>query len=105
MYYCAQYLNINNGTIKRVCVGVEYRKSGISKKDGCSYKFEYVKKEDMPDNYMKSSNIRRKRVSNEDKKKHKIEALKKWQNKGYECPRCNKVMKNSNKVYHNKRCK
>lgn len=105
MYCCVQYLNISNATIKRVCDGVEYRKSGISKKDGCSYKFEYVKKEDMPDNYMKSANKRAKKVSDEDKKKKQVQALKKWQKKGYECPRCKKVMKNSNKVYHNKKCK
>ena len=105
IYCCAQHFDISNGTIKRVCDGVNYRKSGISKKDGYSYKFEYVEKEDMPDNYFKSSNIRQKRVSNEDKKKHHMEALKKWQNKEYKCPRCNKVMKNSNKVYHNKKCK
>lgn len=105
MYCCVQYLNISNATIKRVCDGVEYRKSGISKKDGCSYKFEYVKKEDMPDNYIKSANIRPKRVSDEDKKKHQMEAVKRYLNKEFVCPRCNKTMKNNNKSYHNKKCK
>ena len=38
--------------------------------DGFSYQFEYVKQDDMPDDYKKSYNKRPKRVSEEDKKKH-----------------------------------
>lgn len=104
MNWCEQHLSVNRGNIKKVFDGVKYRKSCISKKDGCSYRFEYVKKEDMPDNYKKSANIRPK-MSDEDKKKHQMEAIKRYLDKEYICPRCDKVMKNNNKSYHNKRCK
>ena len=80
MSCCSNYLNINCGTIKGVCDGEKYRKSGVSEKDGNSYRFEYVNKEDMPDNYLKSANIRPKRLSDEEKKHH-FEAVNKWQNK------------------------
>jgi len=105
IYCCSQYLDINHATIQRVCDGVEYRKSGISKKDKQKYTFEYAKKDNMPENYIKSANKRPQRVSDEDKKKHQKEAMKNWCDKKYICPKCNKVMKNSNRQYHNKKCK
>ena len=79
LYAVQQHLGINAGIVKMISEKLNNCKTGISKKDGNSYKFEYVKEEDMPDNYKKSANIRPKRVSDEDKKKHQIEALKKWQ--------------------------
>ena len=93
MYAIQQHLSINN------C------KTGISKIDNHSYKFEYVKKEDMPANFKKSANIRPIRVSVEDKKKHQKEAIKRWQQKEYECPRCGKTYKNGYKFLHKKICK
>ena len=75
-------------------------KSGISKKDGHSYGFQYIKQDDLPDNYKKSSNIRPKRVSDEDKKKRPCE----WLNKEYQCPNCNRGYRNGYKSAHNKRC-
>ena len=105
IYCCAQHLSISKGTIKRVCDGNKYRKSGISKKDGQRYKFEYVNKENMPDDYIKSANKRPKRVPDEDKKKHKKEAVKRWQQKEYECPKCGKIYKNNYRYAHNKMCK
>ena len=76
------------------------------KKDGYSYTFEYVKEEDLPSDYIKSPNIRPKRVPEEDKKKHQMEAVKKWQKKEYKCPECSKVIKNKNnaKYNHIKKC-
>ena len=53
MYAVNQHLGINAGIVKMTCEGLNNCKSGISKKDGKSYKFEYVKKEDMPDDYFK----------------------------------------------------
>ena len=79
-------------------------KSGISKKDGQRYTFEYVKKEDLPDDYKKSANIKPKRVSDEDKKKNRLESFKKWQNKEYTCQKCGNSYKNNYKYQHNKRC-
>jgi len=96
IYCCAQHLGINIGTIKKVCDEEKYRKTGISKKDECSYKFEYVREQDLPDNHIKSANIRTK-MSDDDKKKHQKESVNRWQQKEFICPRCDKVMKNSNK--------
>ena len=87
-----------------VCENINNCKTGKSKKDGNLYKFEYVKKEDIPDNYKKSSDLRLK-ISDEEKMKRKKEALNKWQNKKFTCSRCNKTYKNSYKFYHNKKCK
>ena len=44
MYAVQQHLGINVGIVKMVCEGINNCKSGISKKDGKSYKFEYVRK-------------------------------------------------------------
>ena len=93
LYAVQQHLGKNAGIVKMISEKLNNCKTGISKKDGNSYKFEYVKEEDMPDNYKKSANIRPKRVSDEDKKKHQIEALKKWQNKEFTCQICNKTYK------------
>ena len=71
LYSVQQHININAGIVKMVCENINRCKTGISKKDGNLYKFEYAKKEDMPDDYKKSANIRPKRVSDEDKKKNK----------------------------------
>ena len=102
MYAVQQHLQINAGIVKMVCEGINNCISGISKKDGNYYKFKYIKRDDLPDDYKKSSNKRRQRVSDEDKKKHQIEAVKKWRNKEYTCPKCDKTFKNSYKYVHNK---
>ena len=87
-----QYLGIVAGIVSMCCQGINNCKSGISKKDGQRYKFEYVKKEDLPDDYNKSMNIRPKRVSD------------KWQYKEYTCQKCGNSYKNGYKYKHNKRC-
>ena len=104
IYSAQQYLAIHHATIKWVCEGYYGRKSGKSKKDGYSYTFEYVKEEDLPSDHIKSANIRPKRVPEEDKKKHQMEAVKKWQNKEFKCDNCGKIMKNKIKYFHNKKC-
>ena len=85
MYSIQQHLGINAGIVKMVSENLNNCKSGISKKDGCSYTFQYIKQDDLPSDYKKSANIRPRRVPEEDKKKHHIEALKKWQKKEYKC--------------------
>ena len=104
LYAVQQHLGINAGIVKMVCEGINNCKSGVSKNDGYSYTFEYIKHVDLPDNYKKSANIRPRRVSDEDKKKHKIESIKKWQKKEYQCLNCDKTYKNGNKYNHRKRC-
>ena len=104
MYAIQQRLGINAGIVKMVCEGINNCKSGVSKKDGHSYRFEYIKPDDLPDKYKKSSNMRPRRVSDEDKKKHNTERVKRWQNKEYQCQNCGKTFKNSYKYLHNKKC-
>ena len=104
LYAVQQHLRINAGIVKMVCEGLNNCKSGISKKDGHSYTFEYIKKDDLPDDYKKSANIRPRRVSDEDKKKHQMEASNRWLHKEYQCPNCGKTFKNSYKYAHKKRC-
>ena len=94
MYAVNQRLGIHQSIVRKVCEGVYGCKTGKSKKDGKSCTFEYVKKEDMPDNYIKSANERPKRVSDGVK----------WQNKEWICPKCGKILKNSNRQYHRKIC-
>ena len=101
MYSIQQHLGINAGIVKMVSEGVNNCKSGVSKKDGCSYTFEYIKQDELPDNYKKSANKRPRRVSDEDKKKR----LQDWQNKEYKCQNCDKTFKNGYKYVHNKKCK
>ena len=105
MYAIKQHLGINAGIVKMVCENLNNCKTGKSKKDGKSYKFEYIKKEDMPDNYLKSANERPRRVSDEDKKKNQYKASRKWLTKEYKCPRCDKIIQNGSKYAHKKTCK
>ena len=104
LYAVQQHLQINAGIVKMVCEGINNSKTGISKQDNCHYKFEYVKKEDMPDNLKKSEKIRSNRVPVEDKKKHHKESMKRWQPKECKCPKCGKTYKNSYRFVHKKKC-
>ena len=105
MYAVQQHIGINVGIVKMVCESLNNCKSGVSKKDGHSYTFEYIKEDDLPNNYKKSLNIRPKRVPEEDKKKRNAEAVKKGQKKEFECFNCGKMIKNSYKCIHKKHCK
>ena len=102
--YAVKHIGINADIVKMVCEGLNNCKSGVSKKDGHSYTFEYVKDDDLPDNYKKSSNKRPRRVPEEDRKKHNAERVKKWQQKEWRCSNCGKTFKNSYKYVHNKKC-
>ena len=104
MYAVQQHLGINAGIVKMVCEKINSCKTGISKIDNHSYKFEYVNKQDMPNDLKKSANKRPIRVSVEDKKKHQKEAINRWQKKEYECLKCGKTYKNSYRFLHKKNC-
>ena len=105
LYAVNQHLSVNAGIVKMVCEKINDCKTGISKIDNHSYKFEYVNEQDMPADYKKSANIRLNRVPVEDKKKHHKEAMKRWQQKEYKCSKCGETYKNSYRVVHNKICK
>lgn len=101
LYAVNQHLGVNAGIVKMVSEGLNNCKSGISKKDGHSYTFEYIKEEYLPNSYKKSANIRPRKASDEEKKKHRLE----WLKKEFTCQNCNKVLKNSSKCTHKKHCK
>ena len=103
MYAVQQHLGINAGIVKMVCEKINSCKTGISKIDNHSYKFEYVNEQDMPADYKKSANIRSNRVPVEDKKKHHKEAVKRWQQKEYKCSKCGETYKNSYRFVHKKK--
>ena len=96
MYAVQQNLGINAGIVKMVCEGTNHCKTGISKKNGVSYKFEYVDKEDMPDDYIKSSRTGEKR-------RRLLTDEEKWSNRTFVC-RCGRTMLNKNKNYHKQNC-
>ena len=102
MYSINQHLGINAGIVKMVCEGINNCKTGISKKDNCHYKFEYVEKDELPADHKKSANERPIRFSVEDRKKRFKESLKRWRNKEYECLKCGKTYKNGYKFIHKK---
>ena len=95
MYAVQQHIDVNAGIVKMVCEGLNNCKSGVSNKDGHSYTFEYIKQDELPYNYKKSANKKTQRVSNEEKKKHRADYMKNWQNKEYECFNCGKTLKKS----------
>jgi hypothetical protein len=68
LYAVNQHLGINAGIVKMVCEGLNRCKSGISKVDGCRYKFNYIRRGELPEDHKRSANIRPKR-----KKKDKQE--------------------------------
>ena len=55
LYAVNQHLGINAGIVKMACEGLNNCKKGVPKEDRYSHGFEYVDKEDMPDNYKKIS--------------------------------------------------
>ena len=50
MYSTQKHLGINSGIIKMVCEGLNNCKSGISKKDGQRYIFQYINADELPKN-------------------------------------------------------
>ena len=103
MFAITQHLGINAGTVKMVCEGCYGYKTERSKKDGHSYKFEYVPEENMPDNYKKSANIRP-RMTDEERKKRQKENVRRWRDKAFVCPTCGETFKNEQKYKHQNIC-
>lgn len=109
MHAVQQYLKIKAPVVKMVCENKF--KSATSKKDGDSYIFEYIEKDNLPENHIKSKNTRppRKtkstRILTDELKKNSAELLKQWKQKQYKCPRCDMILTSGAKYYHNKNCK
>jgi hypothetical protein len=61
LYAVNHHLGINAGIVKMVCEGLNNCKSGISKVDGCRYKFNYISKEELPEDHKRSANKHPKR--------------------------------------------
>ena len=104
LYAGQQHLGINAGIVKMVVEGLNNCRSGKSKKDGHWYTFEYIKKEDLPDNYKKSSNIMPIKYPNDEKRKKQREYSRIYKNKEYKCLNCDTIMKNRYKCEHIKKC-
>ena len=98
MYSAEQQLNICRQSIQKVCDCIT--NSALSKKDGHSYTFEYIKEEDLPVNYIKSKNIRPRKKTDKQIK----ERIKNYQTKDWKCPKCDKVLRNNSKYQHKKIC-
>ena len=93
MHATSKRTGINTGSVKRVCDKMYGCKTGISKNDGCKYKFEYIEKNKIPVNYtIKKTGDLRKKLTDEEK----------WKNKEYVCPNCGTIMKNGSNYKHNK---
>lgn len=78
-YAAEKNLCLKWSNIYLVCNGLT--KTSVSKQDGCSYKFEYVKKENLSDDYIKSANIKPKKMFDENRKNHQKAAMNIWGNK------------------------
>ena len=53
LYAVQQHLGVNAGIVKMICDHNNLHKSGKSTKDGHCYTFEYIKQDELPDNYKK----------------------------------------------------
>ena len=101
IYYSSMYaanidLNINVGLISSCCRGKQ--KTCKSKNNNELYRFELVKKEELPDGAIKSEDL--KQPGDDEVRKQRAENIKKWRNKELKCPQCDKTIKNSYKNEH-----
>ena len=104
MYSIKEHLGINPGLVKMVAEGLNMCKTAMSKMNHQSYIFEYIDEAELPDNYLKSSNIRPRKYTDEERRLNQKEHIKKWQQKLFTCPNCNKPLENGSKYTHKKSC-
>ena len=84
----------------KICQKLPYHKFSKSKKDGKWYKFEVIDEDDLPLNYIKCDH-KRPRTKTDDEIKERI---KNYNTKDWKCPKCEKVIRNYCRYYHNKHC-
>ena len=104
VYSVKEHLGINPGLVQMVAEGLNKCKTAMSKMNHQSYIFEYIDEAELPDNHLKSSNIRRRKYTDEEKRINQKERIKKWQQQSFTCPHCNKQLKNGSKYTHKKSC-
>lgn len=92
LYGTQQHLSINAGIIKMICDGISYCKTGISKRNGQRYRFEYMLPTEVSVPGVMSSICT---WGDE----HKV-----WRTRKYICPRCNRTITNGGKSKHNNTC-
>ena len=97
MHCAGKLLDICTPSIQQVCKKIT--KKTYSKNKKCYYTFEYVDKDSNYD-FIKSSGIRPRKVSDEDKKKHRVE----YDTKDWQCQKCSKIIKNYSRFNHIKKC-
>ena len=95
----AKHLDINPSSVWKVCESIY--KSALSKKDGYRYSFEYVEQKDLPQNYIKSKNIRLRKKTDQQIK----ERIRDYKTKDWQCDFCKRVLQNNSKYYHRRHCK
>ena len=77
LYAVQQHLGISPGLVKMIC------KSSNFKNDYHKYMFLYITEQQLPKDYYKSSNKCPKKVNDEERRKPRMESMRKWQNKDY----------------------
>ena len=105
MYAVQKQLCINVGVVKMACDGINNCKSGISKLNGDRYTFQYINRDDMPSDGIKSRDIYPKKVPEEIKKAKREEYLKNWQAMDWLCSKCGYTYKNKYRYCHKRKCK
>ena len=105
MYAVQKQLCINVGVVKMACEGINNCKSGYSKLNGDRYTFQYINRDDMPSDSVKSRDICPNRIPEEIKKAKRGEYLKNWQTMDWLCPKCSNTYKNKYKYYHKQKCR
>ena len=104
LYSIKEHLGINPGLVYMVAKGLNMCKTAISKMNHQSYIFEYIDETELPDNHFKSSNIRPRKYTDEEKRMNQKERVKRWQKQTFICTNCNKQLKNGSKYLHKKSC-
>ena len=100
MYACQKHLGVSVAMILKICEKRPYHKFSKSKKDGKWYKFDFIDEDDLPPNYIKCDN-KRPRTKTEEQIKERI---KNYNTKDWQCPKCEKVIRNYCRYYHIKHC-
>ena len=101
LYAVNKHLHINPGVVKLICEGRQV--SATSTLNNC-FTFQYINRDDMPSDSIKSRDIRPNRIPEEIKKARQRETSKLWRELSWVCPNCGQTYKNGIKYYHRQKC-